>query len=305
MPALVRDLTSGTAYELGEASLIGRGEGASVRLSDASVSRQHASIRHEQAGFWIVDLGSANGTFVNGMAVAAARVLRNGDRIRLGNAMLAFEEESGTSAAAGLPPEERTQISRLSPEPPKGEPVTILVADLKGFTAICALLTAEETAALLSEWYADCDAILKRHGATIDKFIGDGVFAYWHGTGSETRKQALLAAVGLRAVEAAPASPTRLRLKSRHGVALDCRVGLHVGQAAIGAMGKGINTALGDAVNIAFRIEGLTRALERPVLVSAAFIEGWPDADRRFEPCGFHVVKGQTEPVEVFAPAGL
>ena len=66
MPAIVRELSSGELHPLGEVSLIGRGETAAIRLADSSVSRQHATIRYEYANFWVVDLGSANGTFVNG-----------------------------------------------------------------------------------------------------------------------------------------------------------------------------------------------------------------------------------------------
>src|SRR5262245_2612876 len=189
MPAIVRELTSGERHQLREVSLIGRGEGAAIHLTDASVSRHHASIRHEDASFWIVDLGSANGTFVNGIAVTAPRALRHGDRLRFGDAVLLFEESGPTSSPHPL--DEKTQISRLVPEPARGVPVTMLIADLKGFTAICALLTAEQVADLLREWYADCDTILKRYGATIDKFIGDGVFAYWHGIEPEMRMNAL------------------------------------------------------------------------------------------------------------------
>lgn len=300
MPARMRDLTSGASFDLGAVSLVGRGEGSTVRLADTSVSRQHATIRHEHAAFWITDLGSANGTFVNGVALAAARALRHGDRLRFGNAVLVFEETGAAASAPRL--DDRTQISRLAPEPLRGVPVTLLVADLKGFTAICARLSAEQTAGLLREWYADCDAVLKRHGATIDKFMGDGLFAYWHGTEPDIRDRALRAAEALRAVEAVPVSPTRLLLKDRQGTGLDCRVGLHIGEAAVGTMGKGVNTALGDAVNLAFRIESLTRAVDEPILVSAAFAAGF--SGRPLRSCGRHAVKGVEEPVEVFAPPG-
>ena len=84
-------------------------------------------------------------------------------------------------------------------------------------------------------------------------------------------------------------------------IVLDCRIGLHVGEVAIGAMGKGVNTALGDAVNIAFRIEGLTRSVDKPALVSAAFLDGWDEGRAYFESCGFHEIKGQAERIEVFA----
>jgi class 3 adenylate cyclase len=66
-------------------------------------------------------------------------------------------------------------------------------------------------------------------------------------------------------------------------------------------MGKGISTALGDAVNIAFGIEALTRVVDRPALVSAAFLDGWEQGRSSFESCGHHKVKGRSELIEVFA----
>ena len=90
-------------------------------------------------------------------------------------------------------------------------------------------------------------------------------------------------------------------LRETRGIVLDCRIGLHVGDVAIGAMGKGVHTALGDAVNVVFRIEGLTRTVDRPELVSAAFLEGWPEGQTYFESCGEHRMKGISEPIEVFA----
>ncbi len=68
----------------------------------------------------------------------------------------------------------------------------------------------------------DCDAILKRHGASIDKFIGDCVFAYWHGTEIGIRKQALLAAEALRSIELdadlADPRPAEIPPRHRHGL---------------------------------------------------------------------------------------
>jgi adenylate cyclase len=300
MSAVMRDAISGEVHPLGDISLIGRGDTATIRLADASVSRQHAAVRYEASKFWVVDLGSANGTFVNGAALNAARVLHPGDRLQVGKAVLVFEDTGSASMKTEVL-SDRTQISRLPPEPARSAPMTILVGDLKGFTAICALLSPGQVADLLREWYADCDAILKRHGASIDKFIGDCVFAYWHGVGPDIRSQALKAAQALRIVEETPASPTRVLLRAGHGIAMDCRIGLHLGPVAIGSMGKGINTALGDAVNVAFRIEGLTRLVDEPILMSAAFVDGFPG--NGFRSCGRHEVKGVEEAIEVFAPA--
>jgi class 3 adenylate cyclase len=66
-------------------------------------------------------------------------------------------------------------------------------------------------------------------------------------------------------------------------------------------MGRGVNTAVGEAVNVAFRIESLTRKLQVPVLVSSSFMEGWEEGLQHYKNVGVHMVKGQPEPVEVYA----
>ncbi len=302
MPATLRDMTSGEIHSLEDFTLIGRGEGATLRLNEASISRQHATIRRENHDYWLVDLGSANGSFVNDVTLSAARVLRNGDRVRLGNADFLFQQN--TTVVSAVVDNMRTQISIQATKPMSAQQVTLFVADLKGFTRMSERLPAEQVAELLREWYADCQRILRHYGASIDKFIGDSVFAYWHGVDFDTRRKALHAAQELRAADHTPTTPVRLQLKAAHGMELDCRIGIHVGAVAMGPMGQGISTALGDAVNLAFRIEGLTRVTEQPLLVSGAFVEGWSQGRPDFRSCGIHQVKGRVEPVEVFALAG-
>jgi pSer/pThr/pTyr-binding forkhead associated (FHA) protein len=66
-------LGNGEAYTLGDFNLIGRGEHATIRLADGEVSRQHATIRRDGANYWVVDVGSANGSYVNDVALTNAR----------------------------------------------------------------------------------------------------------------------------------------------------------------------------------------------------------------------------------------
>jgi class 3 adenylate cyclase len=153
---------------------------------------------------------------------------------------------------------------------------------------------------MLREWYAQCELVLKSRGAIIDKFIGDGVFAYWSGDSSEVRAKATEAARLLSGPEASD-SPVRKALKTERDLEVHCHIGIHIGDVALGAMGRGVNTAVGEAVNVTFRIESLTRKLQVPVLVSASFMEGWPEGAQEFKNVGIHPVKGQPEPVEVYA----
>ena len=300
METQLKSLASGSTYDLNEFNLIGRGDEATIRIEDAGVSRQHATIRREGGHFWLVDLGSANGTYVNDTALTTARVLRDGDRVQFGANLMIFCQDDGAPHDAteiGM----TTQVLRRSPVKLVTRPVTLIVGDLRGFTALSAQLSAEQVADLMREWYADCNSIMRQCGAMIDKFIGDCVFAYWHGTEPDIRAKAVEAARALRSSESSSTSSTRLMLKAQKNISLDCRVGLHVGDAAMGAMGKGINTAVGDAVNLVFRIESLTRQLDAGVLASAAFVVDWLPGRDLFEPRGSHEVKGHPDKIEVFS----
>lgn len=301
MAAYLRALTGGETYPLGDFNLIGRSEEASIRLGDAGVSRQHATIRREGNHFWLVDLGSANGSYVNDVALTNACALRTGDRIQFGSAIFLFDQGSKPitqdMTAVGL----KTQVLKRAPVPMRTQPATLFVGDLKGFTAMSSQLKAEQVADLLREWYADCNAIMKRCGAMVDKFIGDCVFAYWTSTDHDALSRALEAARALRMAELESDTPTRKLLKEQHNITLDCRIGLHVGEVAIGAMGRGINTALGDAVNLAFRLEGLTRVVDQPILVSGAFLSNWQGDRTQFNPCGHFEVKGHPAKIEVYS----
>ena len=296
MPAYLRVHDKGLEYPLEDFNLLGRSADATIRLTDAGVSRQHATIRRDGNLYWLADLGSANGSFVNEVAVVTARALRHGDRIQLGTCLFTFESDDEANYNTGS----GTQMLHTIALPVRTVKATLLVGDLRNFTSISAQLTAEQVAAMLREWYADCERILKSRGAIIDKFIGDGVFAYWAGDSMPVRAQATEAARLLSGPEAGN-SPTRKMMREEMKLEVHCHVGLNVGDVALGAMGRGVNTAVGEAVNVAFRIESLTRKLQVPVLASASFIEGWPEALQHYKNVGIHAVKGQPEPVEVYA----
>ena len=299
MPAYLRAQDRGLEFSLEDFNLLGRSQDASIRLTDGGVSRQHATIRRDGNLYWLADLGSANGSFVNDVAVTTARALRHGDRIQVGACVFVFETVDATPAAEPS----GTQMLHTVALPMRTVKATLLVGDLRNFTALSARLSAEQVAAMLREWYADCERILKPRGAIIDKFIGDGVFAYWAGDSAEVRAQATEAARLLSGPTAGD-SPVRTQLREQMNLEVHCHIGMNIGDVALGAMGRGVNTAVGEEVNVTFRIESLTRTLQVPVLVSASFIQGWPDGLRHYRPAGIHPVKGQPEPVEVYALIG-
>ncbi len=161
--------------------------------------------------------------------------------------------------------------------------VSVLFADLVGFTAASEGRDAEETRELLSRYFDTCRTLVDRYGGTVEKFIGDAVMAVW-GTPvaqEDDAERAVRAALDLAA--AVP----------ELGASLRARVGVLTGEVAVtlGADGQGM--VAGDAVNTASRIQ--TAAEPGAVLVGEATKHA-TDAAIAYEDAGEHLLKGKREP---------
>ncbi|MEM1295619.1 MAG: adenylate/guanylate cyclase domain-containing protein, partial [Verrucomicrobiota bacterium] len=181
-------------------------------------------------------------------------------------------------------------------------PMVLLVTDIINFSGLSERLGEERVAQILNVWYDDCRAIMEENEGTIDKFMGDGMFGYWTKTTPQARFQALEAAKLL--AEGPRTLPSELRqFLEFEQISVRCGVGIHIGEAAVGAVARGTRTALGDAVNMTFRIESLTRELATPILTSSTFLSGWDPGSTQFESFGFQELKGYTEQMELFGLA--
>ncbi len=174
---------------------------------------------------------------------------------------------------------------------------TAVFTDIKGFTSIAEGMSAPETAAMLNAYFSDATRHVFDAGGTLIKYIGDAVFAIW---GAPIRRddhatQACVAALALaRAQEAVgpDAGPV---------ASLVTRIGVHTGPMLVGNLGSAQRfdyTAIGDAVNLASRIEGLNKAFGTLALASGESIAA---TDGRFitRSLGRARVVGRTEPVEL------
>lgn len=279
-----------TRLALEEFAVVGRGPTARLRLEDAGVSREHASLRKRDGGWWVQDMGSANGTFVNGMPATVSTRLRDGDEISFGPARYVFRDPGSHGHSEGSETMEMTLVGRPHAEV---TPVTLLVADVIGFSELSTRVPPAEISRVLTAWCSHCRTVMHECGGYIDKFIGDCVFAWWRGVSSDVKTRALMAARMLADAQ----TVTRLA----DGSVLRCGIGLHSGEAALSRLGPSSYTLLGADVNLAFRIESLTRKLE-PLIVSAHFAGGWPENGlMKFPSLGTHAVKGWDHPVEVCA----
>ena len=308
MPAFLKCDHSDEWFELSEINLIGRSPRASIRIDDGSVSREHASIRFEDGDYWLHDLGSSNGSYVNELPVTNARRLRLGDRLQFGGRSFSFDLSDGGQGPGEELDESafKTQVLKKSAVGPAITDAVLLVGDLRNFTELSSRLPADQLAILVRSWYEQTRAVLEQHEAFIDKFIGDAVFAYWKGSETSTRDSAL-AAARMLALGSSPLSPgntsTRRMVLERYQVSFECHVGLHVGEVALGTMTRSNYTAIGDAVNKTFRIEAMTRPLAARVLVSGEFLAGMDHCRDQFVSRGSHKLKGYPDPVELHSLA--
>lgn len=250
---------------------IGRAEGNELVLRSELISRSHAIVQHLPGEQYLLsDMGSRNGTFVNGSRVTA-HVLRDGDHVTIGEYQFVFScARVDTSVPARAPeaPDERTVgffSVRLA---------TVLVADVRGFTGLSQRLGPEMTARFIGTLSGRCGKYLQQQGAWAQKYIGDAVMAIWLHAGNEptveeARRVLECAAWISEEVESLPGD---LGLPQ----AVSCSVGISTGFASLGNLGNEAfadHTAVGDTVNLAFRLEAATRVLQCDVAVSSAAYE--------------------------------
>jgi adenylate cyclase len=180
--------------------------------------------------------------------------------------------------------------------------LTILFSDLKGFTGISETLDAQALTSLLNTYLTAVTAIIYEEGGTIDKYEGDAVIAFWNAPLDMPDH-------ALRAVRASIRYQEKLRemraeLRDKYGHDLVVRIGLNTGPVVIGNMGslQRFNyTFLGDAGNLASRLEGINKQFGTGILVSQ-FTRDQAGDTFAFRKIARVAVVGRKEPVCVYEP---
>jgi len=180
--------------------------------------------------------------------------------------------------------------------------LSVLFSDIRGFTTISEKMSAAEVKEFLSIYFTEMTTILFNHGGTIDKYIGDAIMAFW-GAPIEDKQHALHAVSAALAMQAS-LQHLNITLKNAQKPPIQIGVGINTGMLHVGDMGSKYRlsyTALGDAVNLASRLEGLTKHYRVGIVVGQNTYRQTKEAFiyRKLDKVQ---VKGKHETIEIYQP---
>lgn len=245
---------------------IGRGDDNNFVLPDRWISRNHAMLQRMETGeFYLIDLGSRNGSFVGGKRVTVPVTLRNGDHLTFGQTELEFycpssdpvrqdtSSQSGDNDSQDFTATAMLHVRRL---------ISVLVVDIRNFTGMTRQLDEKILSETIGTWFRRSGDIIRDYGSWVDKYIGDAIMAVWiHGEETVSQDEMMEIAKALSDLHIMTS-----QLHEQYPLPFPVRVGagVNTGYAMVGNTGTGDRpdyTALGDTVNAAFRLESSTKQL--------------------------------------------
>ena len=297
-PALVAILDGaegGREVEIGRSLTVGRGEDAGLFIDDPEISRAHAVLGPTGTGLEVEDLGSLNGTWVNGERISHSTRLAPGDVIKVGTTRIEVLTVAGGRPRVSAP------AQKAPPTPVAAEdelrPVSALFADIVGSTSLAERLAPEDFTALIGGCVDRMCRAAEQFGGVIDAYMGDGIAAFFGfpAASEDDAERAARAALGIVRAISGYASEVR----STWNLDLGVRVGVNSGQVAIGVVGAAQRhpVALGDTMNVAARLQ--SSAEPGSILIGGATAR---KLRGRFllAPLGHIAVRGRETPVEAW-----
>jgi adenylate cyclase len=240
---------------------VGRSDDNNFVLGDRWISRNHAMLQCMDTGeYYLIDLGSRNGSFINGRRVSVPVTLHNGDAITFGQTELNFycptlasDSDSNFGESHNFTATATLHVRRL---------ISVLVVDIRDYTVMTRQLDEKVLSEAIGTWFRYAGEIINQYGSWVDKYIGDAVMAVWiHGTQEVTPQS-------MHQITKAMSELNRMtsQLHEEFPLPFPLRIGagLNTGYAMVGNAGSSDRpdyTPLGDTVNAAFRFESSTKQL--------------------------------------------
>lgn len=277
----------------GNSVVIGRDSGCSIPLADPGLSREHAELSCSSYGVVIADLGSLNGTFVNGEKLVAMRDLAHGDILDLGAVRISIELQEDIEDHVI----ERSPTLRMT-----RYGVSVLVATVHNLQDFAQMVSIEQAEACLAVWRRRIDNVVAAHQGLVDKVIRGTTVAVWREVDERLASQHAFAA-GCELVKAS--KTLRSDLEEYAPGCPDWQCGFTIGSGIAISQGAGRGVAqtqrmIGDPINTALTIDEQGRQYEADLICddeTAKLLQGFTE----LVDLGAVSVPGIRTPVPLFA----
>lgn len=256
---------------------IGRNDDNNFVLTDRWISRNHAMVQVMETGeYYLIDLGSRNGSFVNGRRVSIPVTLNHRDNIMFGQTEMEFYCPAGSKTKGGMSGVDEDSQAEVSATVALHvrRLISVLVLDIRNFTQLTRQMDEKMLSEMIGSWFRQAGKIIGQHGSYVDKYIGDAVMAVWiHGAETIQGDEMLTVFCALDALQ-----QMTQKLQTNYVLPFPLQVGagINTGFAMVGNTGSGERpdyTALGDTVNAAFRLETATKQIKQDLALGKTTYE--------------------------------
>lgn len=183
--------------------------------------------------------------------------------------------------------------------------ITILFCDLKGYTRFSERYSPQEVVRTLNEYLSEMVDVIMKYDGTLDKFMGDGIMAFWGAPLTQENHAELGVRCALEMTERLQGLHRRWHTEEREP--LEAGVGINTGEVIVGNIGvegkKMEYTAVGDSVNITYRIQNLSREIKKPVMTESLYerVKDIVEAEHM----GSMKIRGREAPLDLYVLTGL
>ena len=193
---------------------------------------------------------------------------------------------------------------RYASAPSEDRELTILFVDIRGFTRIAETLKPDQLREYINDFLTAMTEVVHRYGGTVDKYIGDAVMAFWGAPVDDPLHADHAMAAALSMLE--EVQRLNRSYETRGLPLMRVGIGVNTGVVRVGDLGSRLRrayTVIGDAVNLASRLQGLTKQFDAQIIAGESTVR--EARSHVFAELGHAQVAGRAEPVQVFVPAEL